>query len=104
MNVFRKTGQLLTGLQFKVAGGTNAKVRLELFDGNGVSYEFLFVDDAAKGKLVTIPFSSFKPRTDYQPAGVDPDKPFSLTPVVTLNISPLDGKGTLLFSEMKLYK
>ena len=101
---FQEDWSAFTGLQFKVAGATNAKIRLELYDGNGVSYEFLFVDDSAAGKLVTIPFSSFKARTDYQPADVDPDQPFSLVPVKTLNISPLEGKGTIVFSEIKLYK
>lgn len=94
-----------TGLTFKVAGGTKCKVRLELRDANGVSYEYLFVDDAVKGKVVTVPFSEFKARTDWQPAGVDPEQPFSLVPAQSMNISPLDaGKGVMFFSEMKLYK
>lgn len=101
---FQEDWSAFTGLKFKLAGGTNAKIRLELYDANGVSYEATFVDDSANGKLVTLPFSSFKARTDYQPAGVDPDQPFSLVPVKTLNISPIEGKGTILFSELKLYK
>lgn len=101
---FQEDWSAFTGLQFKVAGGTKAKIRLELYDANGVSYEAIFIDDSTKGKFVSIPFSSFKARTDYQPAGVDPDQPFSLVPVKTLNISPLEGKGTIIFSEMRLYK
>ena len=101
---FQEDWSNFTGIQFNIAGGTGNKIRLELTDGNGVSYEFVFVDDSAKGKLVTVPFNDFKVRTDYQPAGADTDNPFSLTPVRTLNISPLSGKGTLIFSNMKLYK
>jgi hypothetical protein len=101
---FHEDWSAFTGLQIKVAGGTKAKIRLELYDANGVSYEFTFVDDSVKGKLVTIPFSSFKQRIDWQPAGVDADQPFSLTPVSTLNIAPLEGKGTIYFSQIQLYK
>lgn len=101
---FQEDWSAFTGLQIKVAGGTKAKIRLELYDANGVSYEFTFIDDSAKGKLVTIPFSNFKQRIDWQPAGVDTDQPLSLTPVSTLNIAPLEGKGTIYFSQMKLYK
>lgn len=101
---FQEDWSAFTGLQFKLIGDNKAKIRLELYDANGVSYENIFVADSAKGKVVTIPFSSFKQRVDYQPSGVDPDQPFSLAPVKTLNISPLEGKGTLVFSEMKLYK
>lgn len=101
---FQEDWSDFTGLQFNIAGGTGNKIRLELSDANGVSYEFVFVDDSTKGKLVTIPFKDFKARTDYQPSGADTDNPFSLTPVRTLNISPLSGKGILIFSNMKLYK
>jgi hypothetical protein len=101
---FQEDWSAFTGLQFKVAGGTKAKIRLELYDAHGVSYEFTFVDDSATGKLVTIPFTKFKPRTDWQPAGVDTEQPFSLVPVSSLNISPLEGSGTIYFSQMKLYK
>lgn len=101
---FQEDWSAFTGIQFKVAGDSKAKFRLELADANGVSYEYVFVDDNPKGKVVTIPFTSFKQRADYQPAGVDPDQPFSLVPVKTLNISPLEGKGTVAFSEMKLFK
>lgn len=101
---FYEDWSAFSGLQFTMAGGTGNKVRLELIDGNGVSYEVILVDDSAKGKTVTVPFSDFAARTDYQPAGADTDKPFSLVPVRTLNISPLSGKGTISFSNMKLYK
>lgn len=101
---FQEDWSAFSGIQFIAAGGTKAKIRFELYDANGVSYEFIFIDDSAKGKLVIIPFTSLKARTDYQPATVDPDQPFSLVPVKTLNICPLEGKGTITFSEMKLYK
>ena len=101
---FHEDWSAFTGITFKVAGNSKAKFRLELSDANGVSYEYVFVDDNPKGKVVTIPFSSFKQRVDYQPAGVDPDQEFSLVPVKSLNVSPLEGKGTVVFSEMKLYK
>jgi hypothetical protein len=101
---FQEDWSAFKGIQFKVAGDSKAKIRLELTDANGVSYEFIFVDDNPKGKVVTIPFSSFKQRSDYQPAGVDPEQPFSLVPAKSLNISPLEGKGTVVFSEMKLFK
>lgn len=93
-----------SGLTVNLAGGTNAKIRLELLDANGVSYEAILMDDVKNGKVVTVPFTSFKKRTDWQPAGVDKSKVFSLKPVVSLNISPLEGQGTVTFSDMKLYK
>lgn len=92
-----------TGLQLVLAGGTGNKIRLELTDANGVSYEAILVDDSAKGKQITIPFSDFKVRKDWQPTGVDTDKTFSLIPAVTMNISPISGKGKIFFSNMKLY-
>lgn len=101
---FMEDWSAFTGLQLTLAGGTGNKIRLELKDGNGVSYEVILVDDSTKGKQITIPFTDFKVRADYQPSGADTDKAFSLTPVVTLNISPLGGKGTILFSNIKLYK
>lgn len=101
---FQEDWSNFTGLQLTIKGGTGNKIRLEIADGNGVSYEVILIDDAAKGKVVTIPFSEFKVRTDYQPAGADTDKEFSLTPVRTLNLSPLSGKGTIFFSNMRLYK
>lgn len=101
---FQEDWSAFTGLQLKIAGGTNAKIRVELYDAHGVSYEYAFVDDSVTEKLVTIPFSKFKPRTDWQPAGVDTEQPFSLSPVSSLNISPLEGRGTIYFSQIKLYK
>ena len=104
------TGQLMedwstfTGIQITVADGTGNKIRIELVDGNGVSYENIIVDDAVQGKLVTIPFSEFKVRRDWQPAGVDTNKSFSLNPVLSLGISPLEGKGKISFSNFNIYK
>jgi hypothetical protein len=101
---FQEDWSKFKGIQFKVAGDSKAQIRLELYDANGVSYEYFFVDDNPKGKLVKIPFTSFQQRTSYQPAGVDIDQPFSLVPAKTMNISPVEGKGTIVFTEMKLFK
>lgn len=93
-----------TGIKFMLTGGTGNKVRIQLIDGNGVHYEKVIVDDAVQGKPVTIPFSEFKVWTDWQPDGVDTSKPFSLNPVMSLIVCPLEGQGTLVLSDMYLYK
>jgi hypothetical protein len=101
---FMEDWSAFSGLQFVLAGGTGNKIRLELSDANGVSYEAILVDDSAKGKQITVPFTDFKARTDWQPSGVDTEKAFSLVPAVTMNISPLTGKGKFTISNLKLYK
>lgn len=101
---FQEDWSDFTGLTLKLSGGTGNKVRLELYDANGVSYQVILVDDAAKGKVITVPFTDFKQREDWQPSNVDTDKPFSLNPAMSLNISPLNGKGTITVAGLKLYK
>jgi hypothetical protein len=86
---------------------TRDTFRLELRD-NGASadtaerFEYRFQDDLVGWKFVSVPISSFKRRTDWQPTGA-PNDGLTLSAVRGLAFQPLTGNGnTIRLDEIQL--
>ena len=97
------------GLQLWVKGTSSGNpLRLELFDNRAAGttdtserFEVTLGDEFTGWKQVTVPWSAFNRRGDWQPPGA-PDDGLSLGEVWGINISPLAGGGSLQVDGVQL--
>ena len=90
------------GLYFQFYGTNSGRtIRLEVLDNRAAGsttdtaerWEFKFADTSAGWRYVSIPWSSFTRRADWQPAGA-PNDGFNRTQVWGLTLAPLAGSGS----------
>lgn len=91
----------IKGIRFTIAGNTGDEVRVEFQDGYDVRWEWIVTDDSAAGKEVTLLFDDIVKRS-WQPDGAPVDTPLTLEVITGITLTPLDGEGTMVFSDMYL--
>ncbi len=100
------------GLRFWYNGSNNnVTMRVEVLDNRAAGsttdtaerWVFNFVDNVAGWRQVSIPWTSFTRRGDWQPTGA-PNDGFGRTQVWGFNISPTGGTGMFQVDQVELYK
>jgi endoglucanase len=92
-------------------GNTGNPIRLELYENRVAGsltdtserFEYRIVDSWSGWKHLTIPWSSFTHRTDWQPQGA-PNDGFSRTQIWGFDFSPLSGQGSFQVDDIQLLK
>jgi hypothetical protein len=92
--------------------GTNsgALLRFEILEnrasGSGSDtserFEYLFADNFYGWKLISLPWSQFVRRFDWQPDGA-PNDGFTRTEIWGFNLSPITGQGSFQVDEILLH-
>jgi hypothetical protein len=82
------------GFYFK-GENTGNTIAVDVFDKDREIFRYEFNDDSSDWKEMTIPFSSFKLRTDYQPDWNKSNKAIDF-PIVTYQFEPMTGTGKLI--------
>jgi endoglucanase len=90
---------------------TGNPLRLELLDDRAPSsstdtserFMYAFTDDFTGWRTISVPWSSFSRRVDWQPAGA-PNNGLTLTRVWGYNISPIRGSGSFRTDQHRLVR
>jgi predicted alpha-1,2-mannosidase len=100
-----------SGFDFRFFGNnTGVQVRLEINDnspnaGNSPDaaerFEYKFTDNVAGWRQITVPWSSFTRRTDWQPAGA-PNDGLTLTQMWGFSFAPLSGNNVFYLDQVQL--
>ena len=66
-------------------------------------FEYKFVDNWMGWRYISVPWSSFTRRADWQPAGA-PNDGFTLTQVWGFNFAPISGSGYFQLDQVQFMK
>ncbi len=86
-------------------------IRVEVLDNQAAGtttdtaerFAFTFTDSTGGWQRITVPWSSFSRRTDWQPSGA-PNDGFNRTQVWGFNFSPLSGSNSFNVDQIQLLK
>jgi hypothetical protein len=99
-------------VEFWFNGGNSGNtIRLEVSDNRPAGsttdtaerFEYKFVDNWTGWRYISVPWSSFTRRADWQPAGA-PNDGFTLTQIWGFNFAPISGSGYFQLDQVQLMK
>lgn len=97
---------------FWMSGGNSGNaIRLEVYENRASGsttdtaerFEYRLIDNWSGWKQLTIPWSNFTRRADWQPQGA-PNDGFSRSQVWGFNFSPINGQGSFQLDDIQLLK